>query len=471
MGVRSITVRRVFAALMPPAFAKALAAVAILASLAAPLFAQSPFGSAGPAARHLPATQGAPNSASNVPGGPVQALYLSPGNGSLFGGPQSPYVDAHGDPIVVPVNYGEPCPGGDLSGYPCPPGGYGGTYPPVGYDLSNDVGIDGYAVDQRGPHYFDVRAEYVLLTREDSFRQQVDFTSLNITDANIVLSSDQLDIDDASGFRIIGRCDICPLSVLEFGYMGIFEWQAGASFTDPAPVDADTGNLYSLFSNFGTFPAGVTVQGGPMPESERSITQSIFLDVDLHTAEINYRRYWVGFIPRISGTFLTGFRYTRLREEFLFSTRGEAALDYSMDADNHLAGFQAGGDIWVSLLQGLRVGAEGKVGLYNNHYNLFTVIASTPPVGGPPDLIESFSDNQAALISEASADIVADILPSWSVRAGYEVLFLNSVVLAGENFNTGSPFDEPGQVARVPFLMDQGDVLMHGFHVGMEYIW
>jgi hypothetical protein len=168
---------------------------------------------------------------------------------------------------------------------------------------------------------------------------------------------------------------------------------------------------------------------------------------------------------------LTGFRYTRLREEFLFSTLGEAALNYSMDADNHLAGAQVGADVWVSLLQGLRIGAEGKVGLYNNHYNLFTVIASTPPVGGPPDLIESFSDNQAALISEASADIVADILPSWSIRAGYEVLFLNSVVLAGENFNTGSPYDEPGQVARIPFLMDQGDVLMHGFHVGMEYIW
>jgi hypothetical protein len=99
------------------------------------------------------------------------------------------------------------------------------------------------------------------------------------------------------------------------------------------------------------------------------------------------------------------------------------------------------------------------------------------PVSPSPDLEESEVENQPAFIAEASVDIVADILPSWSLRAGYEVLFINSVVLAGENFNTGSPFnqdpDNPnifGPV-RVPFVEDQSDVFYHGWHAGVEYIW
>ena len=48
--------------------------------------------------------------------------------------------------------------GGFTGPYPM---GAGGTNPPVGYDLMGDVGMEGYMVDQRGPHYFDLRVEAV----------------------------------------------------------------------------------------------------------------------------------------------------------------------------------------------------------------------------------------------------------------------------------------------------------------------
>jgi hypothetical protein len=443
--------------------AKSIASMAILAAPAT-LTAQTPYGPAAePAAREARPAGPPANSAGN---GPVQALYLSAGQ--LFGAQQTPYVDANGNPVVVPVGYEH------LVAGPCPDPqamGMGGTYPPVGYDLMNDVGVNGYVVDQRGPHYFDVRVEYVNLTRDETFGRDIDFTSLNIDTDDIRLSSSQLELDNEPGFRILGRYDIGPLSVLEFGYMGIYDWKTGASFTDPMPVDSDTGNLYSLFSEFGTNPATVAIEGGPMPESERSITQSISLDVDLHSAEMSYRRYWVGYIPRISGTILAGFRYTRLRESFEFHAVGEAAMDYLERAENDLAGFQTGGDVWIGLFQGMRIGAEGKVGIYNNNFTLDNTIITTPEAGSPPDLVEHFSSNKPAFISEASVDVVADILPSWSLRAGYEILFLNSLVLAGENFNTASPYGLPTQEPRVPFLFQEGHAVFHGFHAGIEYIW
>jgi hypothetical protein len=410
-------------------------------------------------------------------------------------------MDAYGNPVVVPTNYCEPCPpdayaagaaGGHLGlfqhGFTGPmPMGAGGTVPPVGYDLMNDVGIEGYMVDQRGPHYFDLRAEAVYLRPDETFGQDIAFTSLNIgqvqPDGSIIadfrLFSQQLDYDYEPGFRVMGRCDCGPLSVIEFGYMGIYDFESTASFTDPDPVDpvTGTGNLFSLFSEFGTNPPTVAIQFGPMPETERSITHSIAIDSQLQSAEMSYRRYWVGFIPRISGTLLAGFRYTKLKEDFLFATSGEAALDYNVRADNDLAGFQTGGDVWIGLLQGLRIGAEGKAGIYNNRYTVHNTITTIPPLSVPPaplvppELNERFDDNEVAFISEASVDIVADILPSWSIRAGYEILFLNSIVLAGENFNTASPYGLPGQAPRIPFVAEQGNQFYHGGHVGVEFIW
>ncbi len=410
--------------------------------------------------------------------------------------------------MMVPRDhYGNPTPGpsgfADPHGYPPMRGGFtgpfpmgeGGTCPPHGYDLMDDVGTEGWLVDQRGPHYFDVRAEAVYLERDETFGREIIFSREGVPpgappDNRPLLSSNQLEYDSEPGFRIIGRYDICPLSVFEFGYTGIYSFEDSAFLADSNPTDPD---LYSLFSNFGdetAFP-DVTDPGGPGPFTERAVRHRISIESSLQTAELSYRRYWVGWIPRISGTLLAGFRYTRLNEEFVFSSLGGetvpfsdpfdpglplAALDYTVDADNHLAGFQAGGDIWVGLIQGLRVGAEGKVGLYNNHYTLENRIVTTPVDTTPPTLFERFRENQPAFIAEASADVVADILPSWSLRAGYEVLFINSIVLAGENFNTGSPYN-PGPLdnslgpVRVPFVEDQGDVFYHGFHAGLEYIW
>jgi hypothetical protein len=397
----------------------------------------------------------------------------APGTVDYYGPGPIGYGGHHG-------HYGSPRPG--FTG-PIPMGD-GGTSPPVGYDLMNDAGIEGFMVDQRGPHYFDVRAEAVYLERDETFGEEVQFSQEDLN-GPIVLTSDDLEFDWEPGFRIIGRMDIGPLSVLEFGYMGIYSYEDQASFEDP------DGTLFSLFSAqepgeppFGVNPPTVSNPGGDFPFSERAIEHSISIESSLQTAEILYRRYWVGYIPRISGTLLAGFRYTRVGEEFEFDTVGtpnqpntvaNPRMEYTLEADNNLAGFETGGDIWVALCQGMRIGAEGKVGLYNNHHrveNEFTffdgdnvVPQQAFPFNGP----FGFDGDKAALLAEASADVVVNVLPSVSLRAGYEVLFINALVLAGENFSEQSPYGNQGNF--VPVEEDEGELLYHGGHAGIEFVW
>jgi len=449
----------------------------------------------------------------------ARQAYYAESNGPAAGAQQAVYTDQYGNTMIVPAGFcgqgcgcGNSC-GGNCGGCGCPPAGFGygpngcgcgpggcgcgpngcgggfnscmpmgagGTDPPIGYDLMNDVGMEGNPADQRGPHYFDIRAEAVYLHRDVTFEKAIEMTSLNVGNT-VVLNTNQLDLDDQTGFRLIGRYDICPLAVVEFGYTGIFGWSDSASYTDP------TNNLYSLFSRpapetglFGTSPLGVNLPGGPNPESERATKHTISLDSDLQTAELSYRRYWLGYVPRVSGTLLAGFRYTRLTDEFQFRTQGSeplannpngplAALRYNEDCENNLAGAQIGGDIWVSMFQGLRIGSEAKAGIYNNHYSLTNQITTTPPGTTPPSLFEEFRGDHVAFIGEGSVDVVADILPSISLRAGYEVLFLNSLVLAGDNFNQTSPYGNQG--TRVPFVDNDGQMFYHGAHAGLEYIW
>ena len=134
-----------------------------------------------------------------------------------------------------------------------------------------------------------------------------------------------------------------------------------------------------------------------MPETERSIYQSIAINSSLQSAEMSYRRYWVGWVPRISGTWLAGFRYTKLKEDFYYTTIGEAAQIYADKSDNDLAGLQTGGDVWIGLFQGVRIGAEGKVGLYNNHYTQDNIITTEPLGTTPPTLNEHFEKNAAGV--------------------------------------------------------------------------
>ena len=161
-------------------------------------------------------------------------------------------------------------------------------------------------------------------------------------------------------------------------------------------------------------------------------------------------------------------------------------MDYDLETQNNLLGFQTGGDMWITIRQGLRIGGETKVGIYGNHHKVHTnidvygdtseLIPDFSPVGDDEaDFDEEFSGNRVAFIGEASLDVVFDLSPSWSLRAGYEVLFASSLALAGANFNNGNIYDvtpvDGCPPVRSPFSNSNGTALYHGGHVGVEYIW
>jgi len=405
-------------------------------------YVQPRFSQQGKAAQPMPAFPGA-----LLAGGPAAA------QGNQF-------MDVAGNSIVMPANYCQSCPGGCSSyGGSCQgcPGGYGD---PMGVDFG------GYGQDQCGPHYFDISAEVVFMAGEELFDGLGAFGAVTAsTDSPRVLNPNSSDGNYEPGWRIAGRYDIGALAVLEATYMGMYDTRFRDSVTSTEASNNPPNTPFSLVSVFSDF--GIN----PIDGVDQGEVYAINYESDLQSTEFSYRRYWVGQNPRISGTWLLGARYLRMTDTLRFDAEAfmagsEVNSRRTWDSENDMVGFQFGGDGWICLRQGLRIGGEAKTGFYNNRFKFrhsgdFPALAQG--ANPPADFDVSAEGNQVAFAAEGGITMVADILPSWSIRGGYQVLYLNSLATAGGNVDQSNISSTA--------VLTQAHALYHGFHGGVEWIW
>ncbi len=406
------------------------------------------------------------------------------------------FVNAYGEPFVTPASYcgpGGSC--GQMGG--CGPmgggcGPMGGGYGPGGGMGGDPFGGAYMNTEQHGPHFFDFSAEYLYYQRDDgAFGDTVISTDgfanedLSNVDSQARLRTGDLDAESLNGYRLTGRVDVGALSLFEVAYSGLFSGTSSDSVT--VPDTEATARLFSVFSRFGTRTNGddgTSTPGRPLgtdfQETDFASLHEVSIETEMHNVEALFRRYWVGYNPRVSGTILLGFRYTSLEDRLGFRSIGSTevagttpvqftadpnlTIDISNEAENRLAGFEVGGDAWLSLIQGLRVGSEIKVGIYDNDYRASTSVVAAD--GSPNFVGNQLSGNQVAFLTEFKAMAVADVTPCLSIKGGYELLFISDLARAG----LGNPYDPAGAVAAGQVSTD-GEALFHGFHAGIEYVW
>ncbi|TWU28063.1 BBP7 family outer membrane beta-barrel protein [Bythopirellula polymerisocia] len=393
--------------------------------------------------------------------GPIQQASMPVNMASpLAGGPAAAqgnqFTDVYGNPIVMQTSY---CPSGPEGCYGDCPGGMGGMGG-GGYGDPMAVDFGGYTEDQIGPHYFDFSFGAVFLQTDDLMAGVGPLGSITAGPAAPRILDPSSDLGDYdAGWQVAIRYDLGPLSLFEATYMGLYDM----GYTDTVNSNQATTNppnqpnqLFTVFSNFGVpFP----IDGLDDAENLTADYQS-----DLQSTELSYRRYWVGNSSRLSGTYLLGFRYVRMTEQFNFDSEallGNTSLSWG--GGNDILGFQFGGDGWYGLRQGLRIGLDGKAGVYNNRYD-FTAIGNFADIGNSPDDYNlSTSGDNLAFVGEFGVNMVMDLLPSWSLTAGYKVLYMDNLAIVGPNIDTTN------FVPATFFVED--DLLYHGFNVGTEYVW
>jgi hypothetical protein len=450
-----------------------------LASIGGQLQAQMKPGSMDPSL--LGAGQGPMAPASYRIPGPAPGMEMSPEMDPSMGmpmgmDPSMPYAGCG------PEGYGAECnPGcnGACGGGHCGPGMIGctdlfgrdrcGLFGAIGSKLGSCCGIlrpygEGGIASQR---WFDLYAEAIFLKRTKG-AANFNTSSLGAGSNNFVLGTDQVDLNDLeAGLSLQANIQTGPGSNLEVVYFGLNNWQESAS----ANATANPPNLFSFMSAFGTVPAN------GFDDTDRSVEHLLDYSSELHNGEVNFRRRWSEPYGFFQGSFLAGIRYLDLDEQSRFRARGEfdntfafnslRYFDYTVNTQNSLVGFQVGADLWYNIFPGIKLGMEGKTGVYNNraHQNTFMFGNSIPAYS------EEVLSNSSAYITQLSSQLIYRLNYSWAVRTSYQLLYIDGVALAAENFNGAQPAIFAQNTVRTPTINRDAEILLQGFTIGAEYMW
>lgn len=342
------------------------------------------------------------------------------------------------------------------------------------------------------PRWFDISMEAVFLKRDKASNDTVPFASLGfnlpppggaIPPPNIVLSSDNLKFDEKPGMRVTGVHQVGPGSDIEISYLGLFHWASAAAVNGSQFSSVDPNNLWSPFSNFGTNPPGF-IAGIGFPgydDVDHAYFSGISLATEVNTVEIDYRRRWAGPHGLFQGSWLAGFRYFQLRDNFLYQTRTnnmDAAgnpgfMDYTVVTVNNMYGGQLGGDLWACLLPGFDVGVESKGGIYGNDAQQASTIFANSIPGGQ---FESKQKTEIAFQYELSLLATYRLSPKFTLRGGYMMMWADGLALGTDNFNAAppqafqsrTPISKPSRVVTID---DSGNLFWSGWTAGAEYMW
>lgn len=282
-----------------------------------------------------------------------------------------------------------------------------------------------------------------------------------------VLSTSDLSLDKMRyGLELIGAIQLGPGSNVEARYFGLNNWNVSKQVEIIPPA---LPTLYSVYSQYGASPLG-----GFVDVDEANINK-ISYNSELHSGEVNYRRRLASPFASGQGSWLAGVRYFDLDERFGFTAIGpnNNAFVFNQDTQtrNELTGFQIGGDYWVNIAPGLMIGAESKGGIYGNHATVESQITAQ----SIPGAHERMSDGRTAYLGELVVSAVYRLSYSWSVKTSYNLLYVDNVALAPENYNTRDLSNALGSgtftLDRHPFINTDGEVCYQGWSIGGEYLW
>ena len=177
----------------------------------------------------------------------------------------------------------------------------------------------------------------------------------------------------------------------------------------------------------------------------------------------------------------TGVRYLRFDEGLQFASdtndgvfSGAAdEIYYDVEVENHLIGWQLGGQLRYQPFSRFSFLLGTKVGIYGNriqHDSRIGGAAGDAVVNNGPNNGRAYrergSKNDVSFLAEMNAGIDYRIAPRWLIGIGYRAFAVNGVALAADQI----PGDLRG-VNDLPVVASDGSVLLHGGYANITFLY
>lgn len=276
---------------------------------------------------------------------------------------------------------------------------------------------------------------------------------------NPVLNTDNYDFTNQGGVRMSLNRVFMPGSFLEFSYLGMGNWASSQSVSG-------AGDLFSPFSGFGVDPVG------GYAETDQGNLAIFSTSNRFDSFELNMRRFFTSANCWWQSSWWVGMRYVRVDDDAVYNTLGAGGnMDYTVDVDNDLFGAQVGLDSALRLTTRWTLSAFGEVGVYGNRATQESTIAIND---GANVLQETTAERRASMVVEAGFLSTFKVVPRGTLRAGYQIVYIDGIALGADSFNFQTGGVAPLNTAlagRQAFINDNGNALYHGPTVGFEYVW
>ena len=283
-----------------------------------------------------------------------------------------------------------------------------------------------------------------------------------ITGDNLLTTNDLKPEFDSGGRFTFGRT-LGGCYQIEGSYLGVYTWQHAITLADSsANALGGVGNLTSAFSNFSD-PA---VAGLDL-NNRITVTDSN----SFKSAELNLRT-WLNVAP---GPFdvqmLVGARYMKATEIFGYSAISDVPLALGsqnsaiVQTENDMAGVQIGIDMDILVSARFFMDFELKGGILQNIASQSTSYTNIDSAGAVSVFDTGASQHRTAFFGDVMVTGNWQMGPNWSLRLGYQAIFINGVALGPQNFQTNNSLLQtgPGQ------LDDSGEAIYHGPLLGVAW--
>ncbi len=233
-----------------------------------------------------------------------------------------------------------------------------------------------------------------------------------------MLDTEAADFNQEPGIRVLLGYRLTDTLSAELSYFGLHDWNTAATLplTNPA--------LNGLVSNFLALATGAD-----------ALTFSY--GSELHNAELSLRSLTES--ERLALSLLGGLRYVNLHEDFVLGAVSAAFGDSeetSATTNNHLVGLQLGGEAAYRRGERWSIGAVGKGGLHLNFAD--QRVRNVASTAGVSTLVlgTTTSGNHLAGSLETGVVVRCRLSDRFTLRGGYQVLYLTGLALAPEQFTS-----------------------------------
>jgi len=304
-----------------------------------------------------------------------------------------------------------------------------------------------------GTAHWRVRVEPIFL----NFGLPAEPRELSFDAAGDPVAIRNLDFDNELNVRLSIETRLENDHSLEFVFLGFVHWADALTITD------QFGTLQSVFQ---------LLDGSPAVPFDDALEHDIAYTSDLCNFEFNY---WMPIFQssRFQSSFMVGGRFLHIEEDFIYravdiigvnTVTGVAATNTTNDI---LAG-QIGLMCWAPVNDLMSLRFDGKVG---SGYNLGEQETDITVVSAGPqnlDYSESADTSKGAFFAELQGLIIGQINCNLACYVGYQVLWVDELVLAPEQFNPVFPTAAGG---RPVIINDRGNRSYHGLVTGVEVTW